>query len=140
VRNLVFAALAIVVAGGAFFFFGRNGGMSEAELIDALAERAAQINSADGERFDDFSELVSATAVERQITVRGETFLDAEAVPEDYLENRRIQTARILCEGEQSRAMMEAGATHVFNWWTADDVSIGMVTLRGDAVCGELGF
>jgi hypothetical protein len=130
----------VVVGGGAYYAFNRGGGLSEAEVAAALAERAAQINAADGERFDDFSQLVSARAVERQITIRGESLLNQDALPEGYLDTRRLQAARILCEDDQTRAVMAGGATHVFNWWSADDQSIGMVTLRGEAVCDELGF
>lgn len=140
-RNITIALAVVLVIGGAgFLMLNRDSGLSEVELATALAARADQINGAGGERFDDFSQLASATAVERQITIRAETFLDFAALPEDYLDNRRLQTARILCTEAESRAMMRAGATHVFNWWSADDQNIGMVTLRGEAACAENGF
>jgi hypothetical protein len=140
-RNTIIALVALlVIGGGVFFALNRDSGMSDAELVAALSARAAQINAADGERFDDFSQLVSAIAVERQITIRAETFLEFAALPDGYLDNRRLQAARILCMDAESRAMMRAGATHVFNWWSADDQNIGMVTLRGDATCAENNF
>jgi len=142
-RNIVLiaATLAVLIAiGGAIYLFNRSGGMTEVEVAAALAERAEEINASGGERFDDFSQLVSAVARERQITIRAESLLEIDALPDDYLDNRRLQSARILCEDEDSRDVMAAGATHVFNWWTADEGQIGMVTFRGDAVCDEYGF
>lgn len=140
-RNIVIALVALLAIGGAVFFaLNRDSGMSDAEIAAGLAARAAQINEANGERFDDFSQLVSATAVERQITIRAETFLELAVLPEGYLDNRRLQSARILCEDPNSRAMLQSGATYVFNWWSADDQNIGMVTLRGEAACVDNGF
>ena len=142
--RLVLPIVVLVAALGAaawFFLLRGDSAMSEAEVTAFLSERASQINDADGgERFDDFSRLVSATAVERQITIRGDSILDADALGEGWLDTRRAQAANRLCNDETTRRAMAGGATHVFNWFSADDQHMGMITIRGEAICAEFGF
>ena len=142
--RLVLSIVILVAALGAgawFFLLRGDSAMSEAEVTAFLSERASQINGAEGgERFDDFSRLVSATAVERQITIRGDSTLNADTLNDDWIDSRRAQAANRLCNDETTRRAMAGRATHVFNWFSADDQHMGMVTIRGDAICAEFGF
>lgn len=140
-RNILLAVVALsVVGGGAFMFLGAASKLSDEEIATVLAARADAINATEGERFDDFSRLVWAKAVEKQITIKGEVSMNADSLTDDYLDTRRMQAGAKLCNDEEMRAVMDAGATHVFNWWTQDGESVGMVTLRGAQICEEMGF
>ena len=137
-------ALVVVVAA----YFGLNaagiiGGpaeLSAEEVSDGLATYAEAINSEDGVRFDDWSRLVSATHIERTITIRGETLMDQADLAEDYFDSRAPQIANKLCNDEALRPVL-AGGTFNFNWFSADGESLGdMITVRGDEICAEAGY
>ena len=60
-----------------------------------------------------------------------EGLLDMADLDEGYLASREAQAQSKLCADESASAVLTSGATYVFNWFSADDESIGMVTLRG---------
>lgn len=136
----------VVVAVGGYFglsaagIIGGPAALSEEEVASGLAAYAEQINAEDGLRFDDFSKLVSAVHVERTITIRGETLMDAADLSDGYFDSRIGQIANKLCNDEALRPVM-VGAQFNFNWFSADGESLGdMITTQGDEVCGEYGY
>ena len=140
--------LVVLVAIAVAAYFGLNaagiiGGpaqLTEQEVSERLATYAEQINSDEGVRFDDWSNLVSAVHMERTITIRGETTLDMAALSDDYFSSRAPQIANKLCNDEALRPAL-AGGTFNFNWFSADGESLGdMITVRGDEICAEAGF
>lgn len=137
-------AVAVLIAG----YFGAQsmgliGGakaLSDDEIAAGLSAYADQINAEGGLRFDDFSELSSATAVEKQITIRGDTFLSMADVGEDYIDSREAQAQNKICSDEALRPLLENRATFMFNWFSSDNERIGGVTLRGESICADGGY
>ena len=114
--------------------------MSVEAVTAGLTSYADDINDDDHLRFDDFSTLVNAVVVERQITIRGETLTTMDQLGADYLASREAQGLNQLCGDAANRALLENGATYVFNWFSSDDQSIGMVTIRSAEACAAAGF
>ncbi len=136
-RAIIGLAIAALIAVGAYFgltaagVIGGPAAMTPEDVTAGLTVYADDINDDDNLRFDDFSNLVNAVVVERQITIRGETITDMADVSEGYLESREAQGLNRLCSDDTNRALLANGATYVFNWFSADGESIGMVTIRG---------
>ncbi len=146
-NKVVLLAILVVVAVGGYFgakSMGLLGGgakaMSAEEISAYLENMAGEINGADGGlKYDDFSNLVNAMHVEKQITIRGESILKMEQLGEDYLASREDQAASKLCGSGDSAAALAGGATFVYNWFSADGESIGMVKAYGPSYCEEHG-
>lgn len=139
ILGLVVAA--VVVVGGYFGLtaagiIGAPAVLSDQEVEAGLATYAEQINAEGGLRFDDFSTLSSATAMSKTITIRGESMLDMADINDGYHASRVDQAANKLCNDETLRELLRGRATVNFNWFSADNESIGdMITVRGDEVC-----
>ncbi len=110
--------------------------LSQAEVEAGLASYANEINAEGGLRFDDFSRLSSATAMSQTITIRGDSLLDLADIGDGYHASRVDQVANKLCRDETLRELLRGRATMNFNWFSADNESVGdMITVRGDEVC-----
>ncbi len=146
-NKVVLLAIVVIVAVGGYFgakSMGLLGGakaMSAEEISAYLEKMAGEINGADGGlKYDDFSNLVNAMHVEKQITIRGESILKMEQLGEDYLASREDQAASKLCGNAESAAALAGGATFVYNWFSADGESIGMVKAYGPTYCEDRGM
>ncbi|HHL22626.1 MAG TPA: hypothetical protein ENJ52_14005 [Aliiroseovarius sp.] len=115
--------------------------MNADEVSAYLEGMAQEINGADGGlRYDDFSKLINAVHVEKQITIRGDSLLNMDKLGEGYLDSRKDQAANKLCSDADAAAALAGGATFVYNWFSADNQDIGMVTVRGTTFCEENGY
>lgn len=135
-------AVAGVVAVGGYFglsaagIIGAPSVLSDEEVTAGLSAYAEQINAEGGLKFDDFSTLTRATAMNKTITIRGETVLNMADVSASYHGSRVDQGANVLCSDETYRELLRGRATVHFNWFSADGESIGdMISIRGDEVC-----
>lgn len=131
---------AVVVAGAVMVALVGCGGspdvLSDAEVESGLAAYADEINSPDGLRFDDFSRLTSAMAMNKVISIRGDSILDMADISDSYHSSRIDQATNVLCTDDTLRELLRARATVHFNWYSNDDESIGdMITFRGDEAC-----
>jgi len=138
------AAIAGLVVVGGYFGLSAAGiigvpkVMSDEEVTAGLTAYADQINVEGGLRFDDFSKLTRATAVSKTITIRGESTLNIADLGDSYHASRADQGANILCNDPVTRELLRGSATVNFNWFSADDESVGdMITIRGDEVCAD---
>ena len=140
---VIVAAVAVggYFGGQAMGLFGGEKAMSPEEVSSFLEAHAAEINGADGGlSFDDFSKLVNATHIEKQITIRGDSILNMEQLDESYLSSREAQVANKLCSDEQARAALAGGARFVYNWFSADNERIGGVDAKGATYCADNGY
>ncbi len=147
-NKVVLLAIVVIVAVGGYFgarSMGLLGGgakaMSAEEIGAYLGKMAEEINGADGGlKYDDFSKLVNAVHVEKQITIRGDSILNMDQLGEDYLASREDQAANKLCSNAESAAALAGGATFVYNWFSADGEEIGMVKAYGATYCEDRGM
>lgn len=133
---------AAVVAVGGYFgltaagIIGGPAVLTDEEVEAGLATYAEQINVEGGLNFDTFSTLVSATAMNQTITIRGESQLDMADLNDAYHQSRVDQGLNVVCNDETLRALLRGRATMHFNWFSADGESVGdMITIRGDEDC-----
>ncbi len=140
----------LVVAVGGYFggqamgLFGGAKAMSAEEVSAYLETYAAEINGAgeNGLEYDGHSNLVTATHIEKQITIRGNSERNLDQLSDTYMESREGQAANKICNDENARAALDGGAKFVFNWFSADDEHLGMLTIRNrpDPFCEKHGY
>ena len=112
--------------------------MTAEEVEGGLGNYADQINAEGGLKFDDWSKLTKATAVQQTVTIRGESTLNMDQLADNYYSTREPQMANKLCNDPTLRALLRGRATMNFNWFSADNESLGdMITVRGDEICGD---
>lgn len=136
------------VAAAAYFglsaagMIGAPAKLSEQELTTGLSAYADEINADDGLRFDDFSRLERAVAVEKTITIYGRSLLDFADLNDGYHDSRIAQAKNKLCRDAKLRPLIHSGARFQFWWKSADDESIGdIIRLQGgDEACGDIPF
>lgn len=144
-KKIIGVIVAVAVAAGGYFggqamgLFGEKA-LSVEEIATVLSARAAEINESGNLQYDTWSRLVSATHIEKKITIRGNSKLDAERLGEDYLESRVAQAANFLCHDETMRAALAGGAEFQYFWFSKDDVQLGGVHAYGTTYCEDAGY
>lgn len=141
-RNLTTVIVIILILVGGYYsgkaagFFGGPSAMSTEEVSAYLEKMANNINNADGGlRYDDASKLVSATHEGKKITIRGETQMDMAQLDDGYLDTRYAQASNKLCFDDAAKAALAGGAHFIYNWFSADNQSIGTVDIKGADYC-----
>lgn len=145
-NKIVAIIVVVVLAVGAYFggqamgLFGGAKAMSAEDISKFLEGYAAEINDAEGGlKYDDYSKLVRATHIEQQITIRGDSIRNLDQLSDNYMESREGQAANKICHDEQARAALVGGAKFVYNWFSADNEHLGMLTIRNrpDDFCAK---
>ena len=136
----------LVVAVGGYFGgqalgpFGGAKAMTADEISAVLETYADEINVDGGLKYDDFSTLVRATHIEKQITIRGDAMMTAEQLGDAYMSSREAQAANKICSDENLKAAMDSGARFVFNWFSSDNERMGGVDAKGATYCADNGY
>lgn len=138
------AVAAIAVAawfGGPALGLWGDSKMSEEDIVAGLERIVGEVNGdEDGTRYDDWSRLTSGSVEGTTATFEGTTILDASDLSEGYLDSRFGQAANLLCNDDETRSMIESGATFVYNWQSADGEVIGTAQSSGPEWCDESGY
>ena len=144
-RIIRIIAVVVILAGGYLGakYFGLIGGpaaMNADEVSAYLENMAKEINEADGGlNYDDFSKLVSATHMGKQITIRGDSILKTAQLDDGYIATREALATDKLCSDEAARAALAGGARFVYFWFSADNERIGGVDISGADYCASKG-
>lgn len=136
----LFIIATIVYYGGKGLGFWGPQSLSTTEIHTLLSTHAEEINSGVVLDFDETSKLLSATTVDTQITIYGQSHKSLAELadgmgPEAYLKSRTNQVAQILCHKEEIQKALNGGATFVYDWKDAAEEHIGIVTASGKYFC-----
>lgn len=149
-NKVVGVVAAAVIAVGGYFggqamgLFGASA-LSQEEIMTVLEARAKEINDSGDLKYDGFSRLIKAEHTQRTLIVQAKSTRNLSDLAggqgaEVYLASRVSQAANFLCHDETTRAALAGGAKYRYNWKSADDKEIGLVTATGKSYCTDAGY